>query len=82
MTPQNVLQIGDEAPLHLIAQDSFNRCLACGRKLGITNRSYFTVNTAWILVDPYQKEGTQGSFPVGPECAKMFDPAIMTKVGA
>ena len=74
--------LGDEAPLHHAAVNFSNRCLVCGRRLSEYKSFYFVVDTAWMLVDPNTETGTQGSFPIGQECAKKFDQSILVKIGA
>ena len=83
MTTQIIFTAGTTAPSNHKALDSTeDRCTVCARKLG-ANPFYFEVNTAWqIIVPGSDSANSQGCFPVGNECAKKFDNALLIKMGA
>lgn len=74
---------GTTAPANHKALDSVEaRCTICARKLG-ENPFYFEVNTSWQVIVPGSDEiNSQGCFPLGNECAKKFDSALLIKMGA
>jgi len=83
MTTQIIFTAGTTAPSNQKALNSIeDRCTVCARKLG-ANPFYFEVNTSWeIIVPGSDAANSQGCFPVGNECAKKFDTALLVKMGA
>ena len=55
-------------------------CTECGRKVG-KNPLYVHVSTSGkILPLDLDSKDSQGCWPVGSECAKAFDPKVLTRI--
>ena len=55
-----------------------NYCIQCGRKTG-KNAYLVNVSTGGAVLHPASEADSQGFWPVGRECAKGFDPAVLVK---
>ena len=59
-----------------------NACCQCNRKVG-KNAWMVHLSTAGAVLDPASEASrsgpSQGFWPVGRECAKGFDPAVLSK---
>lgn len=57
-----------------------NTCVVCGRKVG--KNSFFVHLSIYGTVIPvdYKGDSSQGFWEVGSECAKKFNPKLLTKL--
>lgn len=54
-------------------------CCQCGRKVGSNALLVHLSNSGGVLHPASEADSSQGFWPVGRECAKGFDPAVLVK---
>jgi hypothetical protein len=54
-------------------------CCQCGRKVGNNAWLVHLSNSGGVLHPASEADSSQGFWPVGRECAKGFDPAVLVK---
>jgi hypothetical protein len=53
-------------------------CVECGRKVGMNPKWIHLANNGSILPKDSEADNSQGFWAVGSECAKKFDPKVLT----
>jgi hypothetical protein len=66
-TPKDNVKVGDAY------------CTVCGRKMGKNGFFFHLAINGEILPVSYEGDRSQGFWPVGSECAKLFESSLLTK---